>query len=148
MYDPNYYGNNAKEEAKTSFEDNNIFSAVNEGNQRVPQMNKDSGLAFNGNGAPVTLKVVKPQSYDDGPDIVDSLIAGSTVVLNIESLDRDKAKRLIDFLLGALHVLQGDLKRVSATTLVLAPSNTNVSGFDSENDETEDFRTINDENYQ
>ncbi len=149
MYDPNYYGNNTKEEAKPSFEDNNVFSAVNEGNQRVPQMSKDNGLAFNGNGgAPVTLKVVKPQGYDDGPDIVDALISGSTVVLNIESLDRDKAKRLIDFLLGALHVLQGDLKRVSATTLVLAPSNTSVSGFDGENDETEDFKIVNDENYQ
>ena len=148
MYDPNYYGNNTKEEADTSFEEDNVFSAVNEGNQRVPQMSKDNGLAFNGNGAPVTLKVVKPKGSDDGPDIVDALIAGSTVVLNIEDLDRDKAKRLIDFLLGALHVLQGDLKRVSATTLVLAPSNTSVSGFDSENEETEDFGTVNNENYK
>jgi len=143
MYDPNYYGNGKKENLDAPFDENNGFSATNEGEQRVPQMNKDNGLAFNGNGAPVTLKVVKPQGYDDGPSIVDSLIAGSTVVLNIEELDRDKAKRLVDFLLGALHVLDGDMKRVSATTLVLAPANTSVSGFDGENDKAEDFNKSN-----
>ena len=91
--------------------------------------NKDGGLSVGG-GAPVSLKVVKPKSHKDGPVIADHLSAGSTVVLNIESLDRASSIRLIDFLLGAVHVLGGDMKSVTKTTLVFAPRNVGVSDFE------------------
>ena len=72
-------------------------------------------------GGSASLKVVKPRGYEDGPDIADHLMQGYTVVMNIEQLERTAAIRLIDFLLGTLHVLGGDLRRVTKTTLVLAP---------------------------
>ncbi len=96
--------------------------------------NKDGGLQVGG-GAPVSLKVVKPKSYADAPAIADHLSAGSTVVLNIESLDRMSAIRLIDFLMGAIHVLGGDMKNVTKTTLVFAPRNVGVSDFENVEEE-------------
>ena len=98
--------------------------------------NKDGGLQVGG-GAPVSLKVVKPKSYADAPAIADHLSAGSTVVLNIESLDRMTAVRLIDFLLGAVHVLGGDMKSVTKTTLVFAPRNVGVTDFENVEEEEE-----------
>jgi FtsZ-interacting cell division protein YlmF len=91
--------------------------------------NKDC-LSVGSNAAPVSLKVVKPKSYSDGPSIADHLSAGSTVVLNIESLDKMSAIRLIDFLMGAVHVLGGDMKSVTKTTLVFAPRNVGVTDFE------------------
>lgn len=91
---------------------------------------KNDGLTLGSAAAPVSLKVVKPKSYADGPSIADHLSAGSTVVLNIESLDRAGAIRLIDFLMGAIHVLGGDMKSVTKTTLVFAPRNVGVSDFE------------------
>lgn len=67
------------------------------------------------------LKVVKPHGYQDGPAIAEYLVDGYTVVMNIEELERPAALRLIDFLLGALQVLGGELRRVTKTTLVLSP---------------------------
>ena len=96
--------------------------------------NKDGGLQVGG-GAPVSLKVVKPKSYADAPAIADHLSAGSTVVLNIESLDRMSAIRLIDFLMGDIHVLGGDMKNVTKTTLVFAPRNVGVSDFENVEEE-------------
>ena len=69
----------------------------------------------------VTLKVMKPVAYSDGPDIADKLMDGSTVVLNLEEMTKDSAIRLIDFLLGVAHVLEADMKKVSANTIVIAP---------------------------
>jgi cell division inhibitor SepF len=83
-----------------------------------------------GGAAPVSLKVVRPKSNNDGPVIADYLAAGSTVVLNIEALDRMTAIRLIDFLLGAIHVLGGDMKSVTKTTLVFAPRNVGVADIE------------------
>ena len=90
---------------------------------------KDNGLTLGGS-APVSLKVVKPKSNNDGPAIADYLASGSTVVLNIESLDKMSAIRLIDFLLGAIHVLGGDMKSVTKTTLVFAPRNVGVQDLE------------------
>jgi cell division inhibitor SepF len=101
-------------------------------------------LTLGSAAAPVSLKVVKPKSYADGPSIADHLSAGSTVVLNIESLDRAGAIRLIDFLMGAIHVLGGDMKSVTKTTLVFAPRNVGVSDFENLEDveESEDEELV------
>lgn len=71
-----------------------------------------------GNGA---LKVVKPHAPEDGLVIADYLMNGFTVVMNIEALERSITVRLIDFLQGALHVLDGELRRVTKTTFVVTP---------------------------
>lgn len=78
------------------------------------------------------LKVVKPHNYDDGPAIAGYLMDGYTVVMNIEELERSAAMRLIDFLLGALEVLNGEFRRVTKTTLVLSPRAGEVAGEDEE----------------
>ena len=74
---------------------------------------------------------------------VNDIIRG-TVVLNIESLDRASSIRLIDFLLGAVHVLGGDMKSVTKTTLVFAPRNVGVSDFENLEDveESEDEELV------
>lgn len=83
------------------------------------------------------LKVVKPHGYQDGPAIADYLTEGYTVVMNIEDLERAPALRLIDFLLGALQVLGGELRRVTKTTLVLSPRSGEVLGADEQDGDDE-----------
>ena len=100
------------------------------------------GLTLGSSPAPVSLKVVKPRSHADGPAIADHLAAGSTVVLNIESLDRASSIRLIDFLMGAVHVLGGDMKSVTKTTLVFAPRNVGVSDFEHVEEEISEIEEI------
>jgi cell division inhibitor SepF len=80
------------------------------------------------------LKVFKPSAYQDGPVIADYLMDGYTVVMNIEGLERSSVMRLIDFLLGVIHVLDGDMRRVTKTTLVLTPRKGEVSDDEEGND--------------
>ena len=104
---------------------------------------KDNGLSLGGQANPVSLKVIKPKSNAEGAAIADYLVAGSTVVLNIESLDRMSAIRLIDFLLGAIHVLGGDMKSVTKTTLVFAPRNVGVQDLeDTAEEEVEEVEEV------
>ena len=74
------------------------------------------------------IKLVTPHNYDDGPMIAGYLMNGYTVVMNIEELERPAAMRLIDFLLGALEVLDGEFRRLTKTTLVLSPRAGEVTG--------------------
>ena len=83
----------------------------------------------------VTLKVMKPTAYSDGPDIADKLMDGSTVVLNLEEMNKENAIRLIDFLLGVSHVLEADMKKVSANTIVIAPGGIEEATYESDEDD-------------
>ena len=66
-------------------------------------------------------RITTPHSMQDGMVIADYLVHGYTVVMNIEALDHETTVRLIDFLLGAVHVLGGELRRVSQSTFVVSP---------------------------
>ena len=94
---------------------------------KKPAANKASNSANSG-----ALKVVKPRDAQDALIIADYLINGYTVVMNIESLEREITMRLVDFLQGALHVLDGELRRVTKSTLVLSPRRGEVSSDDAE----------------
>ena len=82
----------------------------------MPTPQKKSTASNNG-----SWMVVKPHDAQDGLTIADYLVNGYTVVMNIESIDREITVRLIDFLQGAIHVLDGELRRVSKSTFVLSP---------------------------
>lgn len=81
------------------------------------------------------LKVVKPHTAQDGLVIADYLMHGYTVVMNIEALEKSVTIRLIDFLQGALHVLDGELRRVTKSTFVLSPRKGEVSADENAEEE-------------
>ncbi len=75
----------------------------------------------------VELKLVRPESYDEVSTIADYLLAGCTVVLNMELLDGKTALRMYDFLNGITYSVDGEIKQVANTTFVLTPHNVDVS---------------------
>ena len=54
--------------------------------------------------------VIKPASMEDTREIADTLLAGCTVVLNLEGIDVDIAQRIIDFCCGACYCMSGSLQ--------------------------------------
>ena len=51
-----------------------------------------------------------------------------TVVLNLESTNRDIARRLLDFLSGVAYANNGQIKRVANSTYIITPYNVDVMG--------------------
>ena len=83
------------------------------------------------NESAVSLKLVTPKSLADTEKIADYLIAGSSVVLNIEEISSDDVIRFMDYLHGVLHVIHGNMKQVSKTTFVATPNNVGLDSEDS-----------------
>lgn len=73
------------------------------------------------------LKVVKPEDYENQTQIADHVINRRTVILNLEETNKETARRLLDFLNGVAYAIQGQVKRVSERTFVIAPSNIVIS---------------------
>jgi len=75
----------------------------------------------------IELKVVCPDSFDEVSTIADHLLAGCTVVLNLELLDMKTTIRMLDFLNGVTYSTGGEIKNVSKTTFIITPHNVDVS---------------------
>ena len=86
--------------------------------------------SMNLSGSALEMKLIKPERYDNTTvqKIADHLISGRTVVLNLESTNKESARRLIDFLSGVVYTIEGDITRVSTNTVVIVPHNVHVSG--------------------
>ena len=72
-------------------------------------------------GGNIELKVVRPESYEEVRTVADNLIAGCTVVLNVEALDKHVIFRMLDFLNGVTYCLDGEIKRVAPSTFIITP---------------------------
>ena len=80
--------------------------------------------------ATTQLKVVlvKPERFENASEIADHLKDKRTVVLNLESTNKDVARRLIDFLSGVTYGVEGKIKKVSANTYIITPYHVDFEG--------------------
>lgn len=72
--------------------------------------------------------LVKPERFEEAAAIADNLNERRTVVLNLESTNRDVARRLLDFLSGVAYAGNGQIKRVANSTYIITPYNVDVMG--------------------
>ena len=72
--------------------------------------------------------LVKPERFDDASSVADHLNEKRTVVLNLESTNKDVARRLVDFLSGVAYANNGQIKRVAASTFIITPYNVDIVG--------------------
>ena len=78
--------------------------------------------------AQLKLVVMQPESFDEARDIADHLKTKKPVVINLEGVERDVARRIIDFLSGAVFSLDGNIQKVSNGIFLIAPYNVGIMG--------------------
>lgn len=80
--------------------------------------------------ATTQLKVVlvKPEHFEDASSIADHLNEKRTVVINLESTNKEIARRLVDFLSGVAYANNGQIKRIANSTFIITPYNVDVMG--------------------
>ncbi len=78
--------------------------------------------------AQLQVVLVKPEKFEEAAEIGDNLNEKRTVVLNLESTNRDVARRLLDFLSGVAYANNGQIKRVANSTYIITPYNVDVMG--------------------
>ena len=72
--------------------------------------------------------LVKPDKFDDASAIADHLREKRTVVLNLESTNKEIARRLLDFLSGVAYAGDGKIKKVAANTYIITPYSVDLMG--------------------
>lgn len=76
------------------------------------------------------IKVVlsEPRSYDETQDIADHIVNRRSVVINLQRVDYEQAKRIVDFLSGTVYAVSGDMQKLGPHTFLCTPDNVEVTG--------------------
>ncbi len=72
--------------------------------------------------------LVKPDRFEAASEIADHLREKRTVVLNLESTQKDISRRLLDFLSGVAYANEGKIKKVAISTYIITPYNVDILG--------------------
>jgi cell division protein sepF len=75
----------------------------------------------------VTIDVRYPRKYEDATEIVDLLAGNESILIDFQYMTEVQARRCLDYLDGARHVLAGNLKKVASTMYLLTPVNVVVN---------------------
>lgn len=97
------------------------------GNLGKPKQPKREGrVNFGGREAQVIL--FSPRTFDEAGDIVNHIRQNRSVVMTLEGLPSDTARRLLDFISGIAYALGGKITPVSAKTYFVTPQNVDILG--------------------
>lgn len=77
-----------------------------------------------------TSKVVlcEPRMYSEAQEIADNIVNRKAVVINLQRVDHNQAKRIVDFLSGTVYAVGGDIQKLGSQTFLCTPDNVDVSG--------------------
>jgi cell division inhibitor SepF len=71
--------------------------------------------------------VLAPTSFNDAQEIADKYKSNTPVIVNLQNVDRDLSRRLIDFASGLCYGLGGTMEKVANQVYLLTPSNVEIS---------------------
>lgn len=76
----------------------------------------------------VQVVLIKPTRFEQAAEIADHLRSRRTVVINLETTNKDIARRLVDFLSGVAYANDGKIKKVAINTYIITPYNVDIMG--------------------
>jgi cell division inhibitor SepF len=69
---------------------------------------------------------VSPRSFNDAQQVADRFKADQPIIVNLQAVDRELSRRLIDFTSGLCYALDGNMEKVADNVYLLSPSNVQV----------------------
>ena len=76
----------------------------------------------------VQVVLSKPERFEQAAEIADHLREKRTVEMNLETTNKDVARRLVDFLSGVAYANDGKIKKVAINTYIITPFNVDIMG--------------------
>ncbi|MCL6587872.1 MAG: cell division protein SepF [Anoxybacillus sp.] len=72
--------------------------------------------------------LIEPRAYAEAQEIADHLKNRRAVVVNLQRIPHDQAKRIVDFLSGTVYAIGGDIQQVGTKIFLCTPDNVDVTG--------------------
>lgn len=80
------------------------------------------------NGANSKIALFEPKVYSDSRAIASQILGGEAVIVNFTQIDEAQAKRILDFLGGAVYAVNGEIERIGQSIFLVTPNTFEISG--------------------
>ncbi|PKQ28608.1 MAG: cell division protein SepF [Candidatus Anoxymicrobium japonicum] len=104
--------------------------AVEEISDRVPRRRGSERILQSVPEATSKVHVIEPKGFNDAEQIGAKFKNDTPVIVNLQSIDRELSRRLIDFVSGLAYGLDGGIQRVAEMVFLLTPASIEVSAED------------------
>ncbi len=113
--DENEYDVEEYDEENEEVEERKIWGKRNNKVVNMPQVQQ------------IKMVISQPTSFEQSESICDLLKEKKSVIVNLEYVNKDVARRIIDVISGAVHALDGHMQKVSNSIFLIAPYNYDIT---------------------
>lgn len=75
----------------------------------------------------VKMVITQPTSFEQSEEICNYLKEKKSIIVNLEYVNKDVARRIVDFISGSVHALDGHIQKVSNAIFLVAPVNYEIA---------------------
>ena len=75
----------------------------------------------------VKVIISQPSTFEQSEEICDHLKEKKSIILNLEYVNKDVARRIVDFVGGAVFALDGTIQKISNSIFLVAPTNYEIT---------------------
>ena len=75
----------------------------------------------------VKMVICQPTTFEQSENICNLLKEKKSIIVNLEYVNKDIARRIVDVVSGAVHALDGNLQKVSNSIFLVAPYNYDIT---------------------
>jgi cell division inhibitor SepF len=76
----------------------------------------------------VKVVIIEPKDFNDAQEIADNLKNKKAVIINLENVDYELGKRLIDFIGGTAYAIGGTMQKIGQGIILAVPPNIDIGG--------------------
>ncbi len=110
----------------TMYEDST--DTVNEKRGRKEGNRRNNLVSLAGGTKQTKVMIVEPEEFEEVRTLVDYLKSKSPVILRLHQVERNEAKRIVDFMSGATYALNGSMRKLGDTIFFFAPHSVVIEG--------------------
>ena len=109
-------------EDEEEIEDRKLFGRKNNNNNKIVNMPQTQTQ-----GQAIKMVISQPTTFEQSDEICSFLKEKKSVIVNLEYVNKDVARRIVDFISGGVYALDGYIQKVSNSIFLVAPSNYEIT---------------------
>ncbi len=122
----NLLGVESEDDYDEDFDGDNAY-VPEEKEYTAPATNKKSKVVGMPGVPQVKVIISQPNTFEQSEEICEHLKEKKSIILNLEYVNKDVARRIIDFISGAVYALDGNIQKISNSIFLVAPFNYEIT---------------------
>lgn len=120
-----------EQEVDEDYENDDVYEYEERGNYEEEERGffgrKGKVVPLNAQGQPVRMVISQPTTFEQSEEICSLLKEKKSVIVNLEYVNKDVARRIVDFISGGVYALDGHIQKISNSIFLIAPVNYEIT---------------------